>query len=80
MSEGDPESAFFVVETEFLFAGYGLAVSGGGFEGPLLDGCDDGFVDAVAEAAGHFDIGDLSCCVDDDIENDVSLSAAWERG
>jgi len=25
---------------EFLFAGYGLAVSGGGVERPLLDRCD----------------------------------------
>ena len=68
------------MEVEFLFAGYGLAVSGGGVEGPLLDGCDDGFVDAVAEAAGHLDVGDLAGGVDDDVEDDVALGAAGEGG
>ena len=68
------------MEVEFLLAGYGLAVSGGGAEGPLLDGCDDGFIDAVAEAAGHFDVGDLAGGVDDDVEDYVAFSAAREVG
>ena len=70
----------FVVEVEFLFAGYGLAVSGSGAEGPLLDGGDDGFVDAVAQAAGHFDVGDLARRVDDDVEDDVAFGAAGKGG
>ena len=68
------------MEAEFLFAGYGLAVACGGVEGPLLDGGDDGFVDAVTQAAGHFDVGDFSCGVDDDVEDDVAFGAAWESG
>lgn len=68
------------MEVKLLFAGHGLAVPGGGMEGPLLDGCDDGFVDAVAEAAGHFDVGDFSCRVDDDVEDDVAFGAAREHG
>ena len=68
------------METELLFAGYGLAVSGSGVEGPLLDGGDDGFVYAVAQTACHFDVGDFSCGVDDDVEDDVALSAAREGG
>ena len=47
------------MEVEFLFAGYGLAVSGCGVEGPLLDGRDNRLVDAVAKAAGYFDVGDF---------------------
>jgi len=66
------------VEVEFLFAGYGLTVPGGGVEGPLLDSCNDGFVDAVAQAAGHLDVGDLACGVDDDVENDVTFGATGE--
>jgi hypothetical protein len=68
------------VEAEFLFAGYGLAVAGGRVEGPLLDGGDDCFVDAVAEAAGHFDVGNLACGVDDDVEDDVAFGAMGEGG
>ena len=68
------------MEVKLLLAGYGLAVFGGGMEGPLLNGCDDGFVDAMAEAAGHLDIGDLAGGVDDDIEDDIALCAAWEGG
>jgi len=68
------------VEVKLLFAGYGLAVSGGWVEGPLLDGCDDGLVDAVAEATGHFDVGDFACRVDDDVEDNVAFSAAREDG
>ena len=68
------------MEVEFLFAGYGLAVSGSGAEGPLLDGCDDDLVDAVAEAAGHLDVGDFSGGVDDDVEDDVALGAAGKDG
>jgi hypothetical protein len=68
------------VEVEFLLAGYGLAISGGGVEGPLLDRGDDGFVDAVAQAAGHLDVGDLAAGVDDDVEDDVAFGAAGESG
>jgi hypothetical protein len=66
------------VEVELLLAGYGLAVFGRGVEGPLLNGCDDVFIDAVAETAGHFDVSDLSCGVDDDIEDDIAFGAARE--
>jgi len=68
------------VEVKLLFAGYGLAISGGGMEGPLLDGGDDSFVDAVAQAAGHLDVGDLACRVDDDVEDDVALGAVRKNG
>ena len=68
------------MEVEFLFAGYGLTVSGGGVEDPLLDRGDDGFVDAVAEAAGHLDVGDFAGGVDDDVEDDVTFCAAGEGG
>ena len=73
-------SGFFVVKVELLFAGYRLAVFGGRVEGPLLDGCNDVFVDAVAETAGHLDVGDLSGGVDDDVEDDIAFSAAWKGG
>jgi hypothetical protein len=68
------------MEAEFLLAGDGLSVAGGGFERPLLDCSDDGFVDAVAEAASHFDVGDFSCGVDDDVEDDVAFGAMREGG
>jgi hypothetical protein len=68
------------VEAEFLFACYRLAVAGGGVEGPLLNRSNDGFVDAVAEAAGHFDVGNFSCGVDDDVEDDIALGAARKGG
>jgi hypothetical protein len=68
------------VEVKFLLAGYRLPVSGRRMEGPLLDCCDDGFVDAVAETAGHFDICDSACCVDDDVEDDIAFGAAREDG
>ena len=68
------------MEVEFLFAGYGLAVSSGGVKGPLLDSCNDGFVDAMAQAAGHLDVGDLACGVDDDVEDDVAFGAAGKGG
>ena len=68
------------MEVEFLFAGYWLAVAGGGAEGPLLNSCDDGFVDAVAESAGHLDVCDFSGGVDDDVEDDVALGAAGKHG
>jgi len=68
------------VEVKLLLAGYGLAVFGGGMEGPLLDGSDYVFVDAVAEAAGHLDVSDLSGGVDDNVEDDIALGAAWEGG
>ena len=66
------------MEVELLLTGYGLAVFGGGAEDPLLDGCDDVFVDAVAETAGHLDVGDLSGGVDDDVEDDIAFGAARE--
>ena len=44
-------------------------------KGPLLDSRDDGLVDAVAEAAGHFDVGDFAGGVDNDVEDDVALGA-----
>ena len=68
------------MEVKLLFAGYGLAVLGGGVEGPLLDGGDDGFIDAVAKALGDLDVGDLAGGVDDDVEDDVAASAAGQRG
>ncbi len=71
---------FLVVEVELLFAGYGLAVAGGGVEGPLLDGGDYGFVDSVAEAVGHFYVGDLAGSVDDYVEDDVAAGAAGQGG
>jgi hypothetical protein len=68
------------VKVKFLFAGYGLAVSGSGVEGPLLDCCDDGFVDAVTQAAGHLDVGDFASGVDDNVEDDVAFGAAGQDG
>jgi len=68
------------MEVKFLFAGYGLAVACGRVEGPLLDSGDDGFVDAVTEAAGHLDVGDFAGCVDDDVEDDVTSSAVGKDG
>ncbi len=70
----------FVVKEEFLFAGDGLAVFCRGVEGPLLDGGDDGLVDAVAQAAGDLDVGDLAGGVDDYVEDDVAVGAVGERG
>ena len=64
------------MEVEFLLAGYGLAIAGGWVEGPLLDCRDYGLVDAVSEAAGDLEVGDLSCGVDDDVEDHVSFRAA----
>jgi hypothetical protein len=49
-------------------------------EGPLLNGDDDGLVDAVAETAGHLDVGDLAGGVDDDVEDDVAFRAVREGG
>ena len=68
------------MEVKLLLAGYGLAVFGGGMEGPLLNGCNYVFVNAVAEAAGHLDVSDLSGGVDNDIEDDIAFGAAGERG
>ena len=68
------------MEVKLLLAGYGLAVFGGGMEGPLLNGCNYVFVNAVAEAAGHLDVSDLSGGVDDDVEDDIAFSAAWKGG
>ena len=66
------------MEVKLLLAGYRLAVFGCGMEGPLVDGCDDVLVDAVTQAAGHLDVGDLACGVDDDVEDDVAFCAAGE--
>ena len=68
------------MEVEFLLAGDGLAVFRGWVKGPLLDGCNDAFVDAVAETAGHFDVGDLARGVDDNVEDDVAFGAVREGG
>jgi hypothetical protein len=68
----------FVVEVKLLLAGYRLAVFGCGMEGPLLDGCDDVLVDAVAEAAGHLDVGNLASRVDNNVEDDVAFCASGE--
>ena len=68
------------MEVEFLLAGDGLAVFRGWVKGPLLDGCNDAFVDAVAETTGHFDVGDLARGVDDNVEDDVAFGAAGEGG
>ena len=73
-----PDLRFFVVEVKLLLAGYRLAVFGCGMEGPLLHGCDDVLVDAVAEAAGHLDVGNLAGRVDHDVEDDVAFCAAGE--
>ena len=73
-------SGFFVVKVEFLLAGHGLAVFRGWVKGPLLDGRNDAFVDSVTEAAGHFDVGDSACGVDDDVEDDVAFGTVREGG
>jgi hypothetical protein len=66
------------MEVKLLLAGYRLAVFGCGMEGPLLDGCDDVLVDAVAEAAGHLDVSNLAGRVDNNVENDVAFCASGE--
>jgi hypothetical protein len=68
------------VKVEFLLAGYGLPIFRGWVKGPLLDGCNDAFVDSVAEAAGHFDVGDPARGVDNDVEDDVALGTVREGG
>ena len=68
------------MEMELLLACYGLAVTCGRVEGPLLDGCNDDFVDAVAQAAGYLQVGDLSGGVDDDVDDDVAFCAAGQCG
>ena len=65
---------------KLLLTGDGLAIFGGGAEGPLLNGRDDIFIDAVAKATGHFDVGDLACGVDNDVKDDVAFGAVRERG
>jgi hypothetical protein len=47
---------------------------------PLLNGCNDGFIDSVTEPAGHFDVGDPARGVDNDIEDDVAFGAVREGG
>ena len=68
------------MEVELLLAGYGFAVACGRMEGPLLDGRNDGLVDAVAQAAGYLQVGDLSGGVDDDVDDDVAFCAAGQCG
>ena len=68
------------MEVEFLLASDGLAVFSGWAEGPLLNSGDDVFIDAVTETTSHFDIGNLACGVDDDVEDDVAFGAVWEGG
>jgi hypothetical protein len=48
-------------------------------EGPLLNRCDDVFVDAVAKAAGHFDIGNLAGRIDNDVQDHIAFCASGER-
>ena len=66
------------MEVEFLLAGDGLAVFRSWVKGPLLDGCNDAFVDSMAKAAGHFDVGNLALGIDDDVEDDVAFGAMRE--
>ena len=68
------------MKVELLLAGYRLTVACGWVEGPLLDRCNDGFVDAVAKAAGYLEIGDFSGSIDDDIDDNVAFRAAGKRG
>ena len=63
-----------------MLAGYWLAIFSGWVKGPLVDGCDNAFVDSVTQTTGHFDVGDLACRVDDDVEDDVAFGAVRERG
>lgn len=68
------------MKVELLLAGYGLAVACGWVKGPLLDGRNYGFVDAMAQAAGYFQIRDFSCRIDDDIDDDIAFCAAGKNG
>ena len=53
VSQNGTLSAAFEVEQQFLFAGDGFAVPGGGMEFPLADGGDDAFIHAMADTAFH---------------------------
>ena len=68
------------MEVKFLLAGYGLTVSGRWVKDPLLDGCDDGFIDSVTQTACHFDVGDPAGGIDHDVEDDVAFGALREYG
>jgi len=68
----------FVVEEKFLLAGYGDSVAGGRLEGPPLDGGQDGFVDAVAQAPLHSELSDVAFRVDDDIYDDITTRAGGQ--
>ena len=63
-----------------MLASYGLAVACGRVEGPLLDGCNDDFVDAVAQAAGYLQVRDFSGGIDDDIDDYIAFCAVGKRG
>jgi hypothetical protein len=68
------------VKVEFLLARYGLAVAFGWVECPLLNCCNDGLVDAMAQPASDLQIRDLSGGIDDDIYDDIAFRAAGKRG
>ena len=72
--------AAFVVKEEFLFAGYGDAVASRGLEGPLLDGGEDGLINAMAKAALHGELSDVAFGVDNDVYDDVATCAGGELG
>ncbi len=66
-----------VVEVEFLAAGDGFAVEGGGGEEPSLDGGDDVLVDGGTEAVEDGELGDVAGFVDDGVEDDVAAGAGF---
>jgi hypothetical protein len=67
-----------VVKEEFLLAGDGGAVAGGGVEGPILDGGQDRLVYRWAEAADEFELRDMAERVDDDVDDDVTVGVGGE--
>src|ERR1700742_3389912 len=73
-------SGFLIVEVKLLLARNGQAVFGGRVEGPFLNCCDDVFIDAVAETTGYFDVSNLACSVDDNVEDHVAFGAVRECG
>ncbi len=68
------------MEVEFLLARYRLAVACGWVKGPLLNRRDDGFVDAVAQAAGYLQVRYLAVGVDDYVDDDVAFCTVGKCG